>query len=72
MYKMRVPKGELRTWEFWDIEQTLELWQEQMQKEKEENDKQQKAQEKQYKQSQPKYSKPSMPSSNYGGFKVPK
>ena len=76
MYRMRVPKRELRSWEFWDIEQTLELWKEQMEKEKEEHDKQQKQYEKQYQSSQPKqsYKAPAAPkySPNYGGFKVPK
>jgi hypothetical protein len=77
LYKLRVQKHDLRKLEFWDIEETLDLWKEQMDKEKEEHDKQQKNYSKQ--QSTPsmkptsyKAPKAPKPSTNFGGFNVPK
>ena len=76
LYKLRVQKHDLRKLEFWDVEQTLDLWQEQMEREKEEHSKQEKMHQKQaaatntpgsYK--PPKATMPKTP--NYGGFKIP-
>ncbi len=74
IYRLKVSKQQLRELEFWDVEKTLDLWKEQINKEKEESDKQQKDMEKQQKaqqMSQPKIPKMT-PSTNYGGYKVPR
>ena len=76
LYRLRVQKHDLRKLEFWDIEQTLDLWKEQMEKEKEESDRQQKNYSKQQPSMKPtQYKAPSASSAkqtNFGGFNVPK
>lgn len=71
LYKLHLPKHHLRELEFWDVEETLDLWKEQVDKEKEQQDKEQKSYEKQQKATkmakQPTFKQPS-----YGGYKIPK